>query len=58
MKDYVKIAVIVLMAFGIISGAFIANAPEGFPLLWVIKAAAVSFTGIAGLLLNPGTPKA
>lgn len=49
----VNIAVFTLMAIGIVSGAVVANAPETFPYLWMVKTATVSFTGLAGLLMNP-----
>ncbi len=41
-----------LMAASVVTGAIVANAPDTFPYLWEIKAATVSFTGVAGLLLN------
>jgi len=41
-----------LMALSIVSGAIVANAPDTFPYLWYYKAATVSFTGVAGLLLH------
>jgi hypothetical protein len=47
------IATFALMALGIVSGAVVANVPEAFPYLWALKAATVSFTGVAGLLMNP-----
>ncbi len=52
-----NIAVTALMALGIVSGAVVANAPEAFAYIWVLKAAAVSFTGVAALLMNPSSVK-
>lgn len=49
-------AVSALMALGIVTGAVVANAPEAFAYIWVLKAAAVSFTGVAALLMNPAIP--
>lgn len=53
MMNPINIAVFTLMALGIATGAVVANAPEAFPYLWIVKAATVSFTGIAGLLMTP-----
>ena len=52
MIELSKVA-LVLMAAGIISGAVVSNAPEALPFLWLLKAATVSFTGVAGLLMHP-----
>ncbi len=41
-----------LMAASVVTGAVVANAPDTLPYLWEWKAATVSLTGVAGLLLN------
>jgi hypothetical protein len=42
-----------LGAAGIVAGSFVMNAPDVFPYLWVLKAVAMSFAGIAIYLMNP-----
>jgi hypothetical protein len=50
--SYRMMGAFVLSALGIVSAAVVANAPDTLPYLWEIKAATVSFTGVAGLLIH------